>query len=425
MERFGDGRDWFFEDRFGLFIHWGLYAVNGWHEQDQCRRNISKVEYTTLADRFNPVKYDPYEWIGYMKQAGMTYINFITKHHDGFCMWDTQHTDYNIMNTPYKKDVLRMLVDACAAEDIKVCLYYSCPDWHHPNSVNQGGDHQLPEQNPGDEPDDDKYVDFVRKQVAELCTNYGKIHGFFWDIPPQRRDPSINEMIRKLQPGIMINDRGYDQGDYDTPERLVPEGEAFERATEACQSVGEQSWGYRENEDYYSHKFLMQSVDKILCMGGNYLINVGPKADGSWPPEAVDSIRRLGQWYKKVEPAMKAKPFTPFFGNPNYMVTRDGNTLYVHFHRDACSSGFTLNPLDILPKSVTLLNTGQPLQASVVYVPRRWFTKEGKREQLHIQGLPVNTLLDEVMVVAIEFEKLTDEYLLEVSQRPNPEDYIY
>ena len=133
----------------------------------------------------------------------------------------------------------------------------------------------------------------------------------------------------------------------------------------------------------------------------------------------------LGQWYKKVEPAVKAKPFTPFFGSPNYMVTRDGNTLFVHFHRDACSSGFTLNPLDIVPASVTLLNTGEPLQASVVYLPRRWFTKEGKREQLHVQGLPVNTLLDEVLVVKIEFEELADEYLLEVSQRPNPEDYIY
>jgi len=130
----------------------------------------------------------------------------------------------------------------------------------------------------------------------------------------------------------------------------------------------------------------------------------------------------LGQWYKKVEPAVKAKPFTPFFGSPNYMVTRDGNTLFVHFHRDACSSGFTLNPLDIVPASVTLLNTGEPLQASVVYLPRRWFTKQGKREQPHVQGVPVNTLLDEVMVVKIEFEELADEYLLEVSQRPNPED---
>ncbi len=128
ITRFGDGRDWFFEKRFGMFVHWGLYALPAWHEQILWRGEITRREYETLPRQFNPVAYDPERWLDAAESAGMEYLCFTTKHHDGFCMWDTQETDYNIVNTPYGRDVLAMLAEACERRGILLCLYYSLPD---------------------------------------------------------------------------------------------------------------------------------------------------------------------------------------------------------------------------------------------------------------------------------------------------------
>jgi alpha-L-fucosidase len=146
----GDPRRWWFEARFGMFVHWGLYAINGWHEQDQWRRRkIPRAEYVKLQQHWNPVKFDPDAWLDLAEAAGMKYLCFTTKHHDGFCLWDTKLTDYNTMNTPYGKDVLKMLADACQRRKFPLCLYYSIADWHQPNYPNQGRHHELPPQ-PGD-----------------------------------------------------------------------------------------------------------------------------------------------------------------------------------------------------------------------------------------------------------------------------------
>lgn len=395
----------FDERRLGLFIHWGLYAIPAWHEQIQWRRAIPRAEYIRYADQFNPVKFDPEAWLDAAEAAGMSYLCFTTKHHDGFCMWDTRYSEYQVMRTPYGKDILKELADACHKRDFGLCLYYSIPDWHHPNSVNNGGSHQLPEPNPGDEPDDDKYVEYVRNQVRELCTNYGKIQGFFWDIPPERRDPTMNEMIRELQPGIMINDRGYDTGDYDTPERTVPEEKCFKRATEANQSVGQQSWSYRENEDYYSHKFLMQSIDRIMAMGGNYVLNVGPRADGTFPPEAEASLQAVGSWFTKVREALvEAKPASDLLDREDIMITRRDTSLYLHFYRDPDSSGIVLEPLNTLPRRASVLNTGEELRCAVEAVPSMCVPWNRKEPCLHIAGLPVNEMNGEVIVVKLEFD---------------------
>ncbi|MBM3212078.1 glycoside hydrolase [Candidatus Poribacteria bacterium] len=425
MQRFNDGRDWFFERRFGLFIHWGLYAIPGWHEQIQWRKPISKAEYIKLQAQFNPTKFDPDAWLDIAEAAGMQYLCITTKHHDGFCLWDTKYTNYNVMNTPYNKDILKMLADACHKRNFGLCLYYSIPDWNHPNSINLGGDHQLPEPNPGDEPDEDKYIEYVKNQVRELCTNYGKIWGFFWDIPPQRHDPSLNEMLRSLQPGIMINDRGYDKGDYDTPERKVPEGKRFSRPTKACQSIGRQSWGYREDEDYYSHKFLMQSIDRIMAMGGNYLLNVGPKADGTFPNKAIEILGSVGKWFCKVrESLVEAEPASGILDREDFMLTRNRNNLYVHFHKDPEASGVLMNPLKIAPKKATLLNTGRDVKADVEVVPTMSVPPNRKGPCLRISGLPVNELVNEIMVVKLEFHNL-DEVVENAVGREKMEEYRF
>jgi alpha-L-fucosidase len=402
--RFGDGRDWFFAKRFGLFIHWGLYAIPAWHEQVQWRRGVPRREYERLAHQFRPTRFSPDAWLDVAERAGMEYLCFTVKHHDGFCLWGTRQTDFHVLRTPYGRDVLRELAEACHRRGFPLCLYYSCVDWHHPNYPNAGRHHELPGPEPGDEPDLGRYLEFVRAQVRELCTEYGEIHGFWWDMNvPGHRDPSLNALIRSLQPKAVINNRGYDEGDFETPERQVPPGRKFSRPTEANQSVGRESWGYRADEDYYTPKFLMQSVDRVLAMGGNYLLNVGPRADGTLPPEAVAILARIGDWYRRVREAFAdAEPVSDWTTNEDVLLTRRGNCLYVHLHRDPESADVVLRPLPWRPLRATLLNTGQPVPTDVVLLPRFW--REGA--YLRLRGIGALAPQDEVPVVKLEFDIL-------------------
>ena len=274
---FNDDRDRFFQNRFGLFIHWGIYAVAGWHEQHGYRKNVDRYEYSKLAEQFNPTDFKPVEWVDMAINTGMDYICFTTKHIDGFCMFDTKLTDFNIMNTPYGKDTLKELADECHKRDFPLALYYSPIDRNNPFYPYHGRSYENPEWYPEDTPDLECYMEFVREQVRELCTNYGPIYSFWWDTGRllEYHDPSINELIRKMQPGILINGRGFSDGDFRTPERdwdeYVNEDSSFQVPTEACQSIGTESWGYRKDEEYYSTRYLMESMDKIFAKGGNYL----------------------------------------------------------------------------------------------------------------------------------------------------------
>ncbi len=404
MQHFADGRDWFFEKRMGLFVHWGLYAIPAWQEQIWWRKGLRRADYVPLAAQFNPVKFDPDAWLDAAESAGMQYICLTTKHHDGFCLWNTQFTDFNVMNTPYGRDTLAMLAEACHRRRFPLCLYYSCVDWHQPNYPNQDRHHETPGPEPGDQPDFDRYMVFLKNQVRELCTNYGEIHGFWWDMNvPKHRDPSINALIRELQPSAIINDRGYDDGDFGTPERGVPEGRRFSRPTEACQSLGMHSWGYKADEDFFSDRVILQSIAKTLAMGGNYLLNVGPRADGTIQEEFTSSLRRIGEWYARVREAFEgAEPASELTTNGSVLLTRKGNTLYVVFAQDPEGTGVVLNPLAVAPRKATLLNTGTPLEAAVDLAGRHH--REGL--YLRVRGIPVNALAGTVPVAKLEFDAL-------------------
>ncbi len=406
--RFGDGRDWWFEKRFGLFVHWGLYSIHGWHEQEQWRRRVPRPDYTKLAQQWNPARFNPNKWLDLAEQTGMKYLCFTTKHHDGFCLWDTKQTDYNTMNTPYARDVLKMLSEACHRRKFPLCLYYSIADWHHPNYPNQGRHHELPPQL-GDQPNWQSYLAFVKAQVRELCANYGEIHGFWWDMNVGKYvDKSVNEMIRQLQPKAVINNRGFDEGDFGTPERDF-EADAdtrlsFENRTEACQSVGVESWGYRQDEDYYTDRHLIRSIDKYLARDANYLLNVGPRGDGTIPEEAAALLRRIGQWYRAVRESFEgALPASYLTANPNLLLTRKGNDLYVHLYKDPVSEAVKLKPLMKAPRSVTLLNTRKPVAWSLDLVPSE-HVQQGR--YLRLRKLPVNQLANSVLVVKLEFDAL-------------------
>jgi alpha-L-fucosidase len=414
MKRFNDGRDVFFQRRFGMFVHWGLYAIPAWHEQILWRGDMKRKDYEKLVQSFNPTAFDPEAWLDLAQEAGMQYLCFTTKHHDGFCMWDTKQTDYNIMRTPYGKDILGLLAAACAKRNFPLSLYYSLPDWHHKNYPNKGRHHEMFGPRPGEDPDEKKYIDFVREQVRELCTNYGKIYQFFWDVNVgDFRDPTLNPLIRSLQPGILINDRGPDSGDYGTPERHVPAGQGFDKPTEACSSLGRESWGYKTDEDYYSKKFLLQSMDKILAMGGNYLLNVGPKPDGTIAAENVALLREIGAWYRKVKEAFDGTDSVTglvekdSFGmseagqivRDEVMTTKKGHAVYLHLNRDIQSGALILKPMDVLPKKATLLNDGRSLEARVDVTPWHWQEKP----LLRIRGIPTDEMSGTVMVVKLEF----------------------
>jgi alpha-L-fucosidase len=390
--------------RFGMFVHWGLYSLTGYHEQVRWRFFTPRDEYRKLIDKFNPVKFDPDEWVSLAKNAGMEYICITTKHHDGFCMFDTKYIDFNIMNTPYRRDILKELSEACERGGIALSLYYSNPDWNCPFAYNSKSSHQFPSK--GDIEDTEKYREFVKNQLRELLTNYGKIYTFFWDIPTNISDPSMNEFIRSLQPDILINDRGWgDIGDFSTPERSVPEGGKFERFTEACQSVGKQSWGYRADEDYYTARFLIQSIDKIFVKDGSYLLNVGPMPDGRIPEPAAALVRRVGDWYNRVREAFSAEPCA-ILNDKNLLTTKYNDTLYVHIPDGLNSCGLTLKPLDVLPKSVTLLNDGRPLKYAITTMPedKDWSTQLLRRPSLHIFNIPADEFSNETMILKIELD---------------------
>ena len=403
--RFGDGRDWWFERRFGMFVHWGIYAIHGIHEQEQWRYRVPRAEYVKLPQQWNPVKYDPNAWLDLADEAGMKYMCLTTKHHDGFCLWDTKQTSYNTMNTPYGKDVLRLLADACHRRGVPLCLYYSIADWHQPNYPNQGRTHELQPQ-PGDQPDWGRYMEFLKAQVRELCTNYGEISGFWWDMNvPKFVDPSVNEMIRKLQPKAVINNRGFDPGDFGTPERDYEAGgeEAlvFSQRTEACQSVGSESWGYRKDEDYYDDRHLLRSIDKYLARDANYLLNVGPMPDGTIAPRPAAILRRIGKWYSAVKEAFEGTvPASNLTTNRNVLLTRRDNTIYVHLHRDPIKEAVQLKPMAVAPVRATLLNTGKPIEFAVDMVPTDHIEH---KPYLRLRSLPVDELANTVLVVKVEF----------------------
>lgn len=394
------------KNKLGMFIHWGLYAHTGVQDQVYARMDWSREKYESLIHEFNPVRYDPEKWVLLAKEAGMEYICFTTKHHDGFCMWDTKYTDYSIMHTPYGKDVLKMLADACKKHGIKLSLYYSNPDWNHPYGYNPASTHQWKAVMRNDI-DNAKYREFVKNQVTELLTNYGEIYTFYWDIPPKVYDPSLNELIRRLQPGIYINDRGYDKGDFSTPEReyRTTEGTRFERMTEACNSVGEQSWGYRSNEDFFSKRHLTTSIDRIMAMGGSYVLNVGPDGNGEITEEYAERIRKVGDWYNRMEGCLvehESDPFDYKVRKGNVIVTKKNGKSYFHFYEGIISSSVALRYFPKVPKCVRLMNTGEVLRATMEDLPE--YAQAGRAiTHLHITGIPIDDLASEPIVIEIEW----------------------
>lgn len=397
------------DNKFGMFIHWGPYAALGLHEQALARYNIPHDEYESMATGFNPTDYDPEKWVLLAKKCGMKYICFTAKHHDGFCMWDTKCTDYNIMNTPYGKDVLKMLSDACQKHGMLLSLYYSNPDWHYEFGFNP----ECPTHQWGakykDQVDTQKLRDFIKAQITELLTNYGDIYTLFWDIPPGIEDPSLNELVRSLQPNIYINDRGWSEGDFSTPEREYEAANSgrFTRMTEACNSVGQQSWGYRTNEDFYSKRHLCCAIDRYMSAGASYLLNVGPDKNGVITPEYEQNLLKVADWYNRMEGSLEcheADNYDYSIRHNKYIANvKDGKT-YLHFYEGLMSSSVAIKNYPNKPQSVRLMNSGEELKYDIIVLPE--FIDMNKKEQekpLHIYGINADKFSDEPIVIEIKW----------------------
>lgn len=393
--------------RLGLFIHWGLYSLEGWHEQDLWRRGWkwTRESYAHLATQICPQNFAPDEWLDVAQDAGMEYLCFTAKHVDGFCLWDTCHSDFKVTKSPFGEDVLAAVSEACARRGFPLVVYYSIADLHHPAYPHAGRRWEWATSPPGDQPSQTRYLDYVRNQITELCSNYGKLQGFWWDAnPAQWHDPTFNKSIRAMQPGIQINNRGFDAGDFKTPERDwdIEEDAFFTTPTEACQSIGSQSWGYRHQEDYYTDKHLLRSIARVRARGGDYLLNTGPDANGNIAREDRRILAQIGKWDRACREAFEETlPCSHLTANEDCLLTRRGNTLYVILYREPATRSIPLKPIDLMPESAVVLNTGLPAVCQLELLP--WDFSE-KQPFLRIHHLPLDILNETVPVIRLIFK---------------------
>lgn len=356
--------NWFSEKRFGMFVHWGIYAAGGLHEQEVWRYERPMDKYAKYAENFNPKAFDPIRWLDFFQENGMEYLVFTAKHHDGFCMFDSALTEFKITATPCGRDIFGMLADECHRRNFPLIAYYSVVDWHHPAYPNCGGHHEITTDK--SQHDLAAYTEYLRAQVRELCTNYGAIHGIWWDMNTAGiQDESIHQMIHELQPQAMINDRGPGKGDFATSERSAANDSGIGCDVEACESVGRFSWGYCKDEDYYTSRFLKTKIALALTRGANFLLNAGPDANGEFTPQSKEIISDVGKWYCKVREGLTAPP-RPEFSRPRQPVTgaADGSELFWILEEPAASNQFTFYREGGFPQllSAELLNNNTMLE---------------------------------------------------------------
>jgi len=369
---------WFRHDHFGMFIHWGVYSVDGRGEWVQNTAKIPLEEYVKLYPKFNPTEFDAAQWVALAKRAGVKYIVITTKHHDGFCMFDSELTDYTIMHTPLGRDVCKELADECRRQGIKLGFYYSIMDWHHPDYVPVRRWEQGKRSTEGAQ--FDRYVAYMEGQIRELMSNYGPIVALWFDGGWEHTKPAdknafhkIIAMARELQPNILVNDRAGIGGDYKTPEQQIPPTGLFEKdgrpaMWEVCMTMttGHGSfpptawWGYDKNETVFKPtEELLQKLVDVTSKGGNFLLNVGPEPTGRIRPEEAQRLEAVGRWMQRHSESIygaTASPFRllPFFGR----VTQKGNRLFVHVFDWPADGRVALPGLETLPARATLL--GRP-----------------------------------------------------------------
>jgi alpha-L-fucosidase len=376
--------DWWREARFGMFIHFGLYAVpagewNGRTDYGEWIRNNAKIPldtYDQFRARFNPEAFDAAAWARQARRAGMRYLVITTKHHDGFGLFDSKQTDFTVMSTPFHRDLLKELADACRREGLRIGWYYSIMDWHHPDYLPR---RDWEKDRSSDGADFERYVAYMKAQLRELLTNYGPIDVLWFDGEWERtwtpaRGKDLYAYVRSLQPGIVINNRvgksggtfgrsgeAERLGDFGTPEQEVPATGTPGVDWETCMTMN-RNWGYnRADKDFKSAPDLIRMLADIASKGGNLLLNVGPTSEGVFPQESVERLDAIGRWMSVNGESIygtQASPFTRLpWGRATQKRLPGGVTrLYLHVFKWPADGRLVVDDLLNLPTRAFLLS---------------------------------------------------------------------
>lgn len=389
---------WFVQARFGMFIHWGLYAVPARGEWVRSNERMPEEKYMPFFREFDPSAADPKAWVQAAKEAGMGYVILTAKHHDGFCLFDSELTDFKSTNTPMGRDIVREFLEAGREAGLKVGLYYSLIDWHHPDFPHHGDRYHPMRSGPAasnEERDFERYLAYMHGQVKELCTRYGRLDVLWFDFSYNQlrgeawRANELADMVRTLQPGILLNNRlevsgeGFGSlaqgepvpchGDFVSPERMVPPEGLFDPQGrplywETCTTMNH-SWGYCAGDPWYKPaSLLLKKLVECVSKGGNFLLNVGPDGNGRIPRQAMDTLKYLGQWMQingeSIRGCGPSGMEKPEWGR----ITRRENVLYLHIYENA------LGPLPLygIPaekiRAMRLLQDGREIPLSVSWV---------------------------------------------------------
>lgn len=389
---------WFVQARFGMFIHWGLYAVPARGEWVRSNERMPEEKYMPFFREFDPSAADPKAWVQAAKEAGMGYVILTAKHHDGFCLFDSELTDFKSTNTPMGRDIVREFLEAGREAGLKVGLYYSLIDWHHPDFPHHGDRYHPMRSDPAasnEERDFERYLAYMHEQVKELCTRYGRLDVLWFDFSYNQlrgeawRANELADMVRTLQPGILLNNRlevsgeGFGSlaqgepapchGDFVSPERMVPPEGLFDPQGrplywETCTTMNH-SWGYCAGDPWYKPApLLLKKLVECVSKGGNFLLNVGPDGNGRIPRQEMDTLKYLGQWMQingeSIRGCGPSGMEKPEWGR----ITRRENVLYLHIYENA------LGPLPLygIPaekiRAMRLLQDGREIPLSVSWV---------------------------------------------------------
>lgn len=373
--------EWFRDARFGMFIHWGIYAIPARGEWVRNQQPITLEDYQIYFDTFDPVDYDPKEWAKIAKQAGMKYAVLTAKHHDGFCLFDSKFTEYKSTNTPANRDLVREFLDAFRAEGIKVGLYYSLIDWHHAEYPNVGN-HPMAGNAEWNKKKYNwtKYIDYMHKQVEELVTGYGNIDILWFDYSfgeykgDKWKSTELVKMVRKNQPNIIIDNRlGGNMeadkpeifaGDFEGPEQIIPAETVVDKAGrpmpwESCITLNNQ-WGYKKDDNYKSATDIIRTLVNCVSKNGNLLLNVGPDARGNIPAKSIEVLQEVGDWVKLNGESIYGCGPAPFPKPEWGWYTQKGDVVYAHI-LDNNIGQFYLRQMRGKVKYATLLFDGSEM----------------------------------------------------------------
>ncbi len=377
---------WWREARFGIFMHWGLYSVlaGSWQGQRSPKANgewimndlkIPLTDYEQLVHRFNPVRYDPQAWAAAVAGAGAKYLVITSKHHEGFALWDSAVSDYDIAATPYRRDLLGPLASACGGAGVRFCTYHSILDWHHPDYLPR----RAWDTRPASSANFDRYVTYLKAQLREIVSRYDP--GVLWfdgeweDTWTHERGVDLYNYVRGLKPDIIINNRvdkgrqgmqglnreGQFKGDFGTPEQQIPATGLPGVDWESCMTMND-TWGYRSDDDHWnSAETLIRNLVDIASKGGNFLLNVGPTAEGLIPQPSLDRLAAMGRWMDVNGDAIHGTTASPI-GRPAWgRVTSKPGTLFLHVFDWPTDGTLRVPVANRVTRARLLANAGQTL----------------------------------------------------------------